>query len=81
MSKWGYMFIDGLLCQWASTIEIQLSVLVIISMKINLFLPWYIWKIAEDITRVIKSRKSKDRQYNRQMKKVKKTNNNMQNTT
>ena len=41
------------LFQWASTIKIQLSVLVknkadlIISLKINLFSPWYIWKIAE----------------------------------
>jgi hypothetical protein len=43
-----------MLFQWASTIKIQLSVLVwynadliIISLKINLFLPWYSWKIAE----------------------------------
>jgi hypothetical protein len=45
------------LFQWASTIKIQLSVLVyykvdliIISLKINLFSPWYIvyiWKIVE----------------------------------
>jgi hypothetical protein len=40
--------------QWDSTIKIQLGVLVkykadliIISLKINLFSPWYSWKIAE----------------------------------
>ena len=44
----------GLLFQWASTINIQLIVLVlykadliIISLKINLFSPWYSWTIAE----------------------------------
>ena len=44
----------GLLFQWASTIQIQLNMLVYykadlitISLKINLFSPWYIWKIAE----------------------------------
>jgi hypothetical protein len=42
VSEWGDMF------QWASTIKIQLSMLVvIISIKINLFSPWYSWKIAE----------------------------------
>ena len=50
------MSIRGLLFQWASTIKIQLSVLVytqykadfiIISLKINLISPWYSWKIAE----------------------------------
>jgi hypothetical protein len=42
------------LFQWTSTIKIQLSMLVlnkadliIISLKINLFSPWYSWKIAE----------------------------------
>ena len=40
--------------QWASTIKIQLSVLVyykagliLISLKIDLFSPWYSWKIVE----------------------------------
>ena len=54
VSKWGAMSIRGLLFQWPSTIKIQLSVLVqynadliIISLKINLFSPWYSWKIAE----------------------------------
>jgi hypothetical protein len=49
------MYICGLLFQWANTIKKnQLSVLVnnkadliIISLQINLFSPWYIWKIAE----------------------------------
>ena len=48
------MSIYGLLFQWASTKTIQLSVLVqykadliIISLKIKLFSPWYSWKIAE----------------------------------
>ena len=53
MSEWGDMSIHGLLFQWASTIKIQLSMLVyykadlIISLKINLFSPSYSWKIAE----------------------------------
>ena len=51
-----HVYFRGLLCQWASTIKIQLCVLVqykadlsIISLKINLFSPWYTcsWKIAE----------------------------------
>jgi hypothetical protein len=41
----------GLLFQWANTIKIQLSMykgeLIIISLKINLFSPWYSWKMAE----------------------------------
>jgi hypothetical protein len=44
----------GPLYQWASTIKIQLSMLVenkeeliIISLQINLFSLWYSWKIAE----------------------------------
>jgi hypothetical protein len=48
------MSIHGLLFQWASTIKIQISVLVcykadliIISLKINLSSLWYSWKIAE----------------------------------
>ena len=52
--EWGYMSIRGLLLQWARTMKIQLSLLVwykadliIISLKINLFSPWYSWKIAE----------------------------------
>ena len=54
MSEWSDMSNRGLLFQWASTIKIQLSVLVqnkvnliIISLKINLFSPWYSWKISE----------------------------------
>jgi hypothetical protein len=54
MSECGDMSTSGLLLQWASTIKIQLSVLVenktniiIISLTINLFLPWYSWEIAE----------------------------------
>ena len=54
MSKFGDMSICRLLFQWASTINIQLSVLVqykmdviIISLKINLYLTWYRWKIAQ----------------------------------
>ena len=43
VSEWGDMFRHGLLFQWASTIKIQLSILIlykvdlIISLKINLF--------------------------------------------
>ena len=54
MSEWGDMSISGLLCQWASTIKIQLSLLIlyktdfiITSLKINLFSTWCSWKIAE----------------------------------
>jgi hypothetical protein len=54
VSEWSDMSTPGLLFQWASTITIQLSLLVknnadliIISLKINLFSPWYNWKIAE----------------------------------
>ena len=54
VSEWGDMYIHRLLPQWASTIKIQLSMLVlykvdliIISLKINLSSPWYSWKIAE----------------------------------
>jgi hypothetical protein len=50
----GDMSICELLFQWASTIKIQQSVLVynnadliIISLKINLFSPWYGWTIGE----------------------------------
>jgi hypothetical protein len=52
--QWGDMSFCGLLFQLARTIKIQLSMLVwykvdliIISLKINLFSPWYSWKIAE----------------------------------
>jgi hypothetical protein len=54
VSEWGDMSIRGLLFQCACIIQIQLSVLVyykadliIISLKINLSSPWYIWKFAE----------------------------------
>jgi 5-methylcytosine-specific restriction endonuclease McrBC GTP-binding regulatory subunit McrB len=54
VSEWDDMSIRGLLFQAASNIQIQLSVLVwykadliIISLQINLFSPWYSWKIAE----------------------------------
>ena len=53
MSERGDMSTCRLLFQWASTINIQLSVLVqykadliiIISLKIDLLSPWYSWKI------------------------------------
>jgi hypothetical protein len=52
VSEWSDMSIRGLLFQWA--IKIQLSMLVqnkvdliIISLRIKLFSPWYGWKIAE----------------------------------
>ena len=51
--EWSDMSIRGLLFQWAITIKIKLSMLVlykadlVISLKINLFLPWYSWKISE----------------------------------
>ena len=54
VSEWSDMSTRGPLYQWASTIKIQLSMLVenkeeliIISLQINLFSPWYRWKIAE----------------------------------
>jgi hypothetical protein len=51
VSEWGYMSINWLLFQWARTIKIMLSMfvycLIIISLKINLFFPWYSWKFAE----------------------------------
>jgi hypothetical protein len=55
VSAWGDMSIRGLLFRWTSTMRIQLSVLIyykadliiIISLKIDLFSPWYSWKIAE----------------------------------
>ena len=54
LSEWSDMSTRGLLFQWDSTINIQLSALVeykadliIISLKINLFSPWNSWKIAE----------------------------------
>jgi hypothetical protein len=54
VSQWGDMSTHGLLFQWSSTIKIQLSVLVwykadliVISLKINFFSPWYRWKIVE----------------------------------
>jgi hypothetical protein len=54
VSVWSDMSTRGLLFQWVSTIKIQLNVLVqykmdliIISLKINLFSPWYSWKISE----------------------------------
>jgi hypothetical protein len=55
VSEWSYMSTRRMLFQWANTIKIQPSVLVydkanliiIISLKINLFSPWCSWKIAE----------------------------------
>ena len=51
VSEWGYMSIRWLLFQWARIIKILLSMfvycLIIISLKINLFSPWYSWKFAE----------------------------------
>ena len=56
-SAWGHMCIHGLLFQWTSTIKIQpivlawykadLIIIIIISLKINLFSPCYSWKIIE----------------------------------
>ena len=56
MFEWGNKSIRGLLFQWASTIQIQLSVFVhykaniilisIISSKCNSFSLWYSWSIA-----------------------------------
>jgi hypothetical protein len=50
VSEWSDMSSRRLLFQWASTIKVQLSVLVynkadliIISLIINLFSPWYCW--------------------------------------
>jgi hypothetical protein len=50
VSKWGDMSTRRLLFRWASTKKIQLNVLVyykadliIISLKTNLFSPWYGW--------------------------------------
>ena len=52
--EWGDMSIRELLFQWASTMKIQLGVLVenkadliIISLKINFFSPSYSWKMAQ----------------------------------
>ena len=54
VSEWSDMSTRGLLFQWASTIKIQLSVLIenkadliIISLNIYLDSPWYSWIIAE----------------------------------
>jgi hypothetical protein len=54
VSEWGDMSIRELLFLSTSTIKIQLSVLVlykgdliIISLEINLFSPWYSWQIAK----------------------------------
>ena len=54
VSEWIDMSTYGLLFHWASTIKIQLSLLVwykanliIISLKTNLFLLWHSWKILE----------------------------------
>ena len=54
LSEWGNMSIRGLLFQWASTMKIQLNVsvdykvgLIVISLKFNVFSPWYIWQIDE----------------------------------
>ena len=49
VSEWGNISIGELLFRWASTITVQLSVQykadLIISLKINLFSPWYSCKI------------------------------------
>jgi hypothetical protein len=56
VSEWSDMSTRELF-QWASSIKIQLSVLVwnkadfiIISLKINLFTPWYSWTITHSLT-------------------------------
>ena len=49
VSEWGDMSIPELLLKWARIMKIQLSVYkadLIISLKNNLFLPWYGWKIV-----------------------------------
>jgi hypothetical protein len=54
VSEWSDMSVHGLLFRWATTIRVQLSVLVynkanliIISLNINLFSPCYSWKNPE----------------------------------
>ena len=54
LSEWGDMSIRRLLFQWASIIKnpnqrvgLEKADLIIISLKINLFSPWYSWTIAE----------------------------------
>jgi hypothetical protein len=47
VSEWDDMSIQGVLFQWASTQKIKEEDLIILSLKINLFPPWYSWKIAE----------------------------------
>jgi hypothetical protein len=54
MCMWSNISTLRLLFQWATTIKIQLCVLVyykadliVISLNINLFSPWYSWKIAK----------------------------------
>jgi hypothetical protein len=55
VSEWSYKSNCGQLFQWASTIKNPTQCvghkykadLIIISLKINLFSPWYSWKIAE----------------------------------
>ena len=53
VSKWSDMSTRGLLFQWASNVKIQPVLvyykadLIIISLKISLFSPWYNWKLAE----------------------------------
>jgi hypothetical protein len=51
VSEWSDMSTRWLMFQWASTIKIQIRVLVYIDsgphlINCNLFLPWYGWKIA-----------------------------------
>ena len=51
VSEWSDMSTRWLMFQWASTIKIQIRVLVYIAsgphlINCNLFLPWYGWKIA-----------------------------------
>ena len=54
VSEWGDMTIRELLFQWVCTMTNQHNVLVyykadliIISLEINLFLPWYSWKMSK----------------------------------
>jgi hypothetical protein len=53
VSEWSDMSTRGLLFQWASAIKIQLCVGLVQCghhhhlIEINVFLPWYSWKIAE----------------------------------
>jgi hypothetical protein len=63
VSEWSDMSTRWLMFQWASTIKIQIRVLVYIDsgphlINCNLFLPWYGWKIAQPLTTLRNNRLS-----------------------